>query len=98
MSRSRWPPVSPRSTVRGAGKSLILEAIAGLCRPDSGRILLDDVILFDGQSGVDAPPRRRNCGFVAQRDALFPHMTLRQNLVFPPGVFRVSNAIAAWGK
>jgi len=67
----------------GAGKTLILEIIAGFVRPDSGRILLDDVILFDGQSRVDAPPRRRNCGYIARHDALFPHMTLRQNLVFP---------------
>ena len=67
----------------GAGKTLILETIAGFARPDSGRILLDDVILFDAQSRVDAPPRRRNCGYIARHDALFPHMTLRQNLVFP---------------
>ena len=67
----------------GAGKSLVLETIAGFVRPDSGRILLDDVILFDAQSRVNAPPRRRNCGYVARHDALFPHMTLRQNLVFP---------------
>jgi ABC-type sulfate/molybdate transport systems ATPase subunit len=67
----------------GAGKSLVLETIAGFVRPDSGRILLDDVILFDAQSRVNAPPRRRNCGYIAPHDALFPHMTLRQNLVFP---------------
>ena len=46
----------------GAGKTLILETIAGFVRPDSGRILLDDVILFDAQSPVNVPPRRRNCG------------------------------------
>jgi molybdate transport system ATP-binding protein len=67
----------------GAGKTLILEILAGFVRPDSGRILLDDVILFDAQSRVSVAPRRRNCGYIAQHDALFPHMTLRQNLVFP---------------
>jgi molybdate transport system ATP-binding protein len=67
----------------GAGKTLILETIAGFVRPDSGRILLDDVILFDAQSRVSVAPRRRNCGYIAEHDALFPHMTLRQNLVFP---------------
>jgi ABC-type sulfate/molybdate transport systems ATPase subunit len=67
----------------GAGKTLILEIIAGFVRPDSGRILLDDVILFDAQSRVNAAPRRRNCGYIAPHDALFPHMTMRQNLVFP---------------
>jgi ABC-type sulfate/molybdate transport systems ATPase subunit len=66
----------------GAGKSLILEAIAGFVKPDSGRILLDDAILFDAESRVNIPPRRRHCGYVAQRDALFPHMTLRRNLLF----------------
>jgi molybdate transport system ATP-binding protein len=67
----------------GAGKTLILEILAGFARPDSGRILLDDVILFDAQSRVSVAPRRRKCGYIAQHDALFPHMTLRQNLVFP---------------
>ena len=67
----------------GAGKTLLLESIAGFVRPDCGRILLDDAILFDAASRVNVPPRRRNCGYVAQHDALFPHMTLRQNLVFP---------------
>ncbi len=65
-----------------AGKTLVLESIAGLARPDSGRILLDDVILFDAEARVDVPARRRNCGYVASRDALFPHMTLRQNVAF----------------
>jgi molybdate transport system ATP-binding protein len=66
----------------GAGKTLTLEAIAGFVRPDSGRILLDDVILFDAAAQVNIPPRRRHCGYVFQNYALFPHMTLRQNLLF----------------
>jgi molybdate transport system ATP-binding protein len=66
----------------GAGKTLILEALAGFATPDSGRILLDDVLLFDAAARVQVPPYRRGCGYVAQRDALFPHMTLRQNLWF----------------
>jgi molybdate transport system ATP-binding protein len=66
----------------GAGKSLILETIAGFVRPDSGRIMLDDAILFDAEARVNVAPRRRRCGYVAQRDALFPHMTLRRNLLF----------------
>ncbi|HUI55421.1 MAG TPA: ABC transporter ATP-binding protein [Bryobacteraceae bacterium] len=79
-------PVGPGVTALygppGAGKSLTLEAIAGFTRPDSGRILLEDVILFDAASHVHVPPRRRNCGYLAQSDALFPHMTLRQNVAF----------------
>jgi len=66
----------------GAGKTLILEALAGFATPDSGRILLDDVLLFDAAARVSVPPHQRGCGYVAQRDALFPHMTLRQNLAF----------------
>jgi molybdate transport system ATP-binding protein len=66
----------------GSGKTLTLDAIAGFVKPDAGRILLDDEILFDGASGVNLPPRRRNCGYVFQNYALFPHMTLRANLMF----------------
>src|ERR1700690_1688665 len=66
----------------GAGKTLTLDSVAGFVRPDEGRILLDDEILFDGATGVHLPPQARNCGYVFQNYALFPHMTLRQNLQF----------------
>lgn len=66
----------------GSGKTLVLDAIAGFTRPDEGRILLDDDLLFDGATGVHLPPQARNCGYVFQNYALFPHMTLRQNLMF----------------
>lgn len=66
----------------GAGKSLTLDAIAGFSRPDAGRILVDDVLLFDAAAGVNLPPRRRHCGYVFQSSALFPHLSLRQNLAF----------------
>jgi molybdate transport system ATP-binding protein len=66
----------------GAGKTLTLDSIAGFMRPDAGRILLDDQILFDAASRVSLRPQQRNCGYVFQNYALFPHMTLRQNLVF----------------
>jgi ABC-type sulfate/molybdate transport systems ATPase subunit len=66
----------------GAGKTLVLDSIAGFVRPDEGRILLDDEILFDGATGVYLPPQARHCGCVFQNYALFPHMTLRQNLEF----------------
>src|SRR5271154_5676351 len=66
----------------GSGKTLTLDAIAGFVRPDEGRILLDDKILFDGAARVHLPPRSRRCGYVFQNYALFPHMTLRQNLEF----------------
>ncbi len=65
-----------------AGKSLILETLAGFVEPDSGRILVDDVILFDAAARVHVPGRHRSCGYIGQRDSLFPHMTLRKNLLF----------------
>lgn len=66
----------------GAGKSLTLDSIAGFVRPDDGRILVDDVLLFDGASGLSLTPQQRRCGYVIQESALFPHMTLRENLAF----------------
>ncbi|MDQ2944334.1 MAG: ATP-binding cassette domain-containing protein [Acidobacteriota bacterium] len=66
----------------GSGKTLTLDCIAGLRRPDSGRILLGDQILYDGGSGVHLPPQARRTGYVFQNYALFPHMTLRRNLEF----------------
>jgi molybdate transport system ATP-binding protein len=66
----------------GAGKTLTLACIAGFVLPESGRILLDDRILFDGASHVNLPPQKRTCGYVFQNYALFPHMTLRENLAF----------------
>ncbi len=66
----------------GCGKTLALELLAGFARPDSGRILLDDAILFDAATGVSIAPRLRGCGYVRQRDSLFPGMTLRRNMAF----------------
>ena len=66
----------------GSGKTFTFDAIAGFVRPDAGRIMLDDRILFDADSSVHLKPQQRNCGYVLQRDALFPNMTLRENLVF----------------
>jgi molybdate transport system ATP-binding protein len=66
----------------GSGKTLTLDAVAGFTTPEEGRILLDGDILFDAATGVDLPPRARHCGYVFQNYALFPHMTLRQNLAF----------------
>jgi molybdate transport system ATP-binding protein len=66
----------------GSGKTMLLDSIAGFVRPDDGRILLDDAILFDGAARVHLSPQARNCGYVFQSYALFPHMTLRENLAF----------------
>jgi molybdate transport system permease protein len=66
----------------GAGKSLILRCIAGLDTPDRGRIILNGTVLFDSEQGINLPPRDRNCGFLFQNYALFPHLTLRENIAF----------------
>jgi len=66
----------------GSGKTLTLDTIAGFVAADSGRILLDDRILFDSGARVHLPPRDRQCGYVFQTYALFPHMTVRANLAF----------------
>jgi len=69
----------------GAGKSLSLDCIAGFVRPDEGRILVDDRLLFDAAAGVSLPARERGCGCVFQSESLFPHMSLFENLWFATG-------------
>jgi len=64
----------------GAGKTSTVNVIAGLRRPDSGRIVLDGHTLFDSESGIDLPPERRRIGYVFQEGRLFPHMTAAANL------------------
>jgi len=66
----------------GSGKSLTLELIAGFVKPDAGRILLNDRLLFDSGTAVFLAPQKRECGYLFQKPALFPHMTLRENLAF----------------
>jgi len=66
----------------GAGKTMTLKAIAGLVRPDAGRIAMAGETLFDAERGIDTPPRRRDCGYLFQEYALFPHLNVRQNIAF----------------
>jgi len=66
----------------GCGKSTTLSAIAGLTRPDSGRIALGDDVWFDSERGIDRPPRQRGVAFVFQSLALFPHMTAAHNVTY----------------
>ena len=54
--------------------------IAGLVRPDRGRVALDDTVLFDGAARIDVPAHQRRIGYVFQEGRLFPHMTVAQNL------------------
>lgn len=64
----------------GAGKTSIVNLIAGLRRPDSGRIALNGEILLDSEKGIDVPPNRRRIGYVFQEGRLFPHLTVAGNL------------------
>ncbi|NIF73173.1 ATP-binding cassette domain-containing protein [Burkholderia sp. Ap-962] len=66
----------------GAGKSLTLQAIAGLLRPDAGRIALDAEVFIDTARGIEVPTRARRLAYLFQDYALFPHLNVRQNLAF----------------
>ena len=66
----------------GIGKSSILTMIAGLLRPDSGRISVGGEVLFDALAGIDLPPERRRLGYVFQDGRLFPHRRVRANLLY----------------
>jgi len=64
----------------GAGKTSVVNMIAGLLTPDRGSIVLDDTVLFDAAASIDVPPHQRRIGYVFQEGRLFPHMSVRQNL------------------
>jgi len=66
----------------GCGKTTTLNLIAGLVEPDEGRIVLGDRVLWDGEAGVDVPTEKRGVGYVFQDFALFPHMTIAENLAY----------------
>jgi molybdate transport system ATP-binding protein len=74
----------PRFTVlfgpSGAGKSTLLDCIAGLQRPDSGEIRLGDKLYFDAARNLSVPPQRRELAYVFQSLALFPHLSVEQNI------------------
>jgi molybdate transport system ATP-binding protein len=64
----------------GCGKSMTLKCIAGIERPDEGRIVLNGRVLFDSDAGIDLSPQKRRAGYLFQQYALFPHMTVEQNI------------------
>jgi ABC-type sulfate/molybdate transport systems ATPase subunit len=71
----------------GAGKSTLLNVIAGLTKPDFGSVSLDGDVLVHVESKIDEPPERRKIGYLFQHYALFPHLTVRDNIAF--GLFRL---------
>lgn len=66
----------------GAGKTSIINMLAGLLSPDSGRIRVGGRLLFDSRCGINLPPERRKCGYVFQDKRLFPFLSVRSNLLF----------------
>lgn len=66
----------------GSGKTSVVKSVAGLLRPDAGKILLDDRRLFDRDARVDVPVHQRRLGYVFQDSRMFPHLTVRENLEY----------------
>lgn len=72
----------------GAGKTTVVNAVAGLLAPDAGRVEADGTVLLDTRRGINLPPHRRRVGYVFQDARLFPHLTVRQNLLYGRWVAR----------
>ena len=66
----------------GSGKSVTIQCIAGLLTPDEGLIQIGDRVVFDSSAGIDLPPQARRVGLVFQDYALFPHLTVEENVSF----------------
>jgi len=66
----------------GAGKTLTLRSLAGLLHPEQGYVSIDGQVLLDSSSGINLPPQERRVGYVPQHYALFPHLTVSENILF----------------
>ncbi len=66
----------------GAGKTTLLRILAGLTKPDKGRIVFNDTVWFDSEKKINLPPQQRNVGYMFQDYALFPNMTVEKNISF----------------
>ena len=66
----------------GSGKTLTLHCLAGLVRPDAGRIVVDGNVLYDSEQGICVPARRRRIGYMFQDYALFPHLSVLHNVAY----------------
>ena len=80
----------------GAGKTITLRSIAGLARPEAGRIEIGGRTVFDSAAGLDTPPQQRRAGYVVQDVALFPHLTVERNVLI--GVEDSGEAQARWSQ
>ena len=92
----------------GAGKSLTLQAIAGLLKPSAGHVHIGGRTLFDAHHGIDLPAAQRRVGYLFQNYALFPHLSVRDNVAFgltnwrrpqlsPPDAARVDGLLHSFG-
>jgi len=75
--RNYWPCLDS-----GAGKSMTLQIVAGLVRPDAGQVSIDDILVFDSKTGLNLSPQQRHVGYVMQDYTLFPHLTVAQNIAY----------------
>ncbi|HWQ06288.1 MAG TPA: ATP-binding cassette domain-containing protein [Feifaniaceae bacterium] len=80
VSFTAEPGVTALLGASGSGKSMTLRCIAGVEKPDAGRIALDGRVLYDSERKIDLPPQQRRVGYLFQRYALFPNMTVLQNI------------------
>ena len=90
----------------GSGKTTILSILAGLVRPDRGRIRLDSTVLFDSEAKVNLSPESRRIGYLFQDYLLFPHLNVRRNLLYgwrrrppdarPPSIESASSKYWSW--
>jgi molybdate transport system ATP-binding protein len=82
----------------GAGKSLTLSSIAGLLHPQKGHIAVNEQVLFDSATGLNVPPQLRHVGYVPQHYALFPHLTVAENILFALPPSRTNAPWTQWRK
>ena len=82
---SSTQPVTALFGRSGSGKTSIINAIAGINQPSRGRIELNGEVLFDSALRIDVPIEHRRVGYVFQEGRLFPHLTVRQNLLYGYG-------------
>ena len=75
-------PVTALVGPSGAGKTTVLDAVAGLRRPDRGTIAIGERVVYSSAASIDVPPHRRYVGYVPQDVALFPHMDVRRNVLY----------------
>ena len=84
-------PVTAIYGPSGSGKTTVLNMVSGLMRPDVGEICVDDEVLFSSEQHIELPPEKRRVGYVFQDDLLFPHLTVKQNLLYGYDLLRVED-------